>query len=167
MWSKQKPRTSPQTAQSVTFTPASTPRLKLSSQANPTEYLSLYPLTLTLDSTETNQQRGQVCNVANTASLSPTMPSTPFLHPGSKSIKVGFYTLDSSSTRDGRDAQLILGPFIGKVACQSIRFRKGVCGTAAAEKRIVRVDDMEEFPGYIACDADKSEIVVPVVARRG
>ena len=53
---------------------------------------------------------------------------------------------------------------MGKVACQSIQFGRGVCGTAAAEKRIVRLQDVDQFPGHIACDSDsRSEIVVPVV----
>jgi GAF domain-containing protein len=44
-----------------------------------------------------------------------------------------------------------------------IRFGRGVCGTAAAEKRTVIVEDVNEFPGHIACDArSRSEIVVPV-----
>lgn len=71
----------------------------------------------------------------------------------------GFYTLDPL-----HPSQLILGPFQGKVACQTIAFGRGVCGTAAAEKKAVRVRDVEKFPGHIACDGDsKSEIVVPMV----
>ena len=59
---------------------------------------------------------------------------------------------------------LTLGPFHGRPACQSIRFGRGVCGTAAAGKTTVRVHDVEEWPGHIACDAEsRSEIVVPVV----
>ncbi|KAL8897791.1 MAG: hypothetical protein Q9207_007023 [Kuettlingeria erythrocarpa] len=104
-------------------------------------------------------------NLANTASiLYHALKSLPA--PSNQVNWVGFYTLDQSSVRDARDAQLILGPFMGKVACQSIRFGKGLCGTAAAEKRTVRVSDVDEFLGYIACDADsKSEIVVPIVVR--
>lgn len=60
--------------------------------------------------------------------------------------------------------RLILGPFMGKVACQTIAFGKGVCGTAASTKKTVRVENVEEFPGHIACDGDsKSEIVVPIL----
>ena len=40
---------------------------------------------------------------------------------------------------------------------------KGVCGTAAAERRTVIVEDVGSFPGHITCDArSRSEIVVPV-----
>jgi putative methionine-R-sulfoxide reductase with GAF domain len=61
---------------------------------------------------------------------------------------------------------LVLGPFQGHVACQSIRFGKGVCGTAAAEKEAKVVDDVDRFPGHIACDStSKSEIVVPIVVE--
>lgn len=51
-----------------------------------------------------------------------------------------------------------------KVACQTILFNRGVCGTAAASATTQLVDDVEKFPGHIACDgASKSEIVVPIV----
>lgn len=69
--------------------------------------------------------------------------------------------LDRSSSKQ----QLILGPFQGKVACQTIRFGHGVCGTAAATQETQLVEDVDAFPGHIACDGDsKSEIVVPILA---
>jgi len=59
--------------------------------------------------------------------------------------------------------ELVLGPFQGKVACVRIAIGRGVCGTAAAERRTVVVPDVEAFPGHIACDAgSRSEIVVPI-----
>lgn len=68
----------------------------------------------------------------------------------------GFYR------HDGRE--LVLGPFQGKPACIRIPIGKGVCGTAAAERRTQRVEDVHAFPGHIACDAaSASEIVVPVL----
>ena len=64
-----------------------------------------------------------------------------------------------------RDGALVLGPFQGKVACIHIRAGRGVCGTALAEDRTVRVPDVHAFPGHIACDsASRSEIVVPLRA---
>lgn len=58
---------------------------------------------------------------------------------------------------------LRVGPYQGTLGCMEIRFGRGVCGTAAAEKRTVIVEDVNEFPGHIACDArSRSEIVVPV-----
>ena len=63
------------------------------------------------------------------------------------------------------DGELVLGPFQGKPACIRIPLRKGVCGTAAAERRTMRIDDVHAFPGHIACDAaSASELVVPIVA---
>ena len=61
-------------------------------------------------------------------------------------------------------SQLILGPFMGKVACQTIKVGRGVCGAAAeGDGRTVVVKDVHEFPGHIACDGDsRSEIVVPI-----
>ncbi|KAL9612850.1 MAG: hypothetical protein Q9167_002582 [Letrouitia subvulpina] len=86
----------------------------------------------------------------------------------------GFYTLAPAPAAGHvsikQDEQqrplLLLGPFMGKPACQRIAVGKGVCGTAAAEKRVVRVGDVDVFPGHIACDGgSRSEIVVPVVVE--
>lgn len=63
------------------------------------------------------------------------------------------------------DDELVLGPFQGKPACIRIPLGKGVCGTAAAERRTQVVADVHDFPGHIACDAaSRSELVVPIVA---
>ena len=60
--------------------------------------------------------------------------------------------------------ELVLGPFQGRVACIRINFGEGVCGTAAATRKVQRVDDVHAFPGHIACDsASNSELVVPIV----
>jgi L-methionine (R)-S-oxide reductase len=68
----------------------------------------------------------------------------------------GFYLL--------RGGELVLGPFQGKPACVRIPMGKGVCGTAAAQRRTLIVPDVERFPGHIACDpASRSEIVVPIL----
>ena len=58
---------------------------------------------------------------------------------------------------------LRVGPYQGTLGCLEISFGKGVCGTAAAERRTVIVPDVERFPGHITCDSrTRSEIVVPV-----
>ena len=58
----------------------------------------------------------------------------------------------------------MLGPFQGRPACVRIPLGKGVCGTAAAERRSILVPDVEAFPGHIACDtASRSELVVPLL----
>src|SRR6185503_9914816 len=60
--------------------------------------------------------------------------------------------------------ELVLGPFQGRPACIRIAFGSGVCGTAAATGQVQRVDDVNAFPGHIACDsASASELVVPIV----
>ena len=59
--------------------------------------------------------------------------------------------------------QLVLGPFQGPVACTRIGFGKGVCGTSWKERRTIVVEDVEQFPGHIACSSEsRSEIVVPL-----
>lgn len=68
---------------------------------------------------------------------------------------VGFYIV--------KKEELVLGPFQGTIACTRIRYGKGVCGTAWKEKRTVIVEDVNQFPGHIACDAaSQSEIVIPL-----
>jgi GAF domain-containing protein len=63
---------------------------------------------------------------------------------------------------------LRVGPYQGTLGCLDIAFGRGVCGTAAAERRSVIVPDVERFAGHITCDArSKSEIVVPVFDRSG
>ncbi|HEX2763991.1 MAG TPA: GAF domain-containing protein [Allosphingosinicella sp.] len=62
------------------------------------------------------------------------------------------------------DGELVLGPFQGRAACIRIPFGKGVCGTAAATLEPQCVEDVNAFPGHIACDsASSSELVVPLV----
>ena len=66
-----------------------------------------------------------------------------------------------------RDGELVLGPFQGLPACNRIAVGKGVCGTAVAEKKVMRVGDVHCFEGHIACDAaSQSEIVIPDVYKR-
>ncbi len=66
------------------------------------------------------------------------------------------------------DTLLRVGPYQGSLGCQDIAFGRGVCGTAAAERRTVVVPDVHAFPGHIACDArSHSEIVVPVFDAQG
>jgi L-methionine (R)-S-oxide reductase len=60
--------------------------------------------------------------------------------------------------------ELVVGPFQGRPACIRIAFGSGVCGAAAATRQVQRVDDVNAFPGHIACDsASASELVVPIV----
>ena len=60
--------------------------------------------------------------------------------------------------------ELVLGPFQGRAACIRIPFGKGVCGGAAASRKVLCIDDVHAFPGHIACDsASASELVVPIV----
>lgn len=65
-------------------------------------------------------------------------------------------------------ALLRVGPYQGTLGCMEIAFDRGVCGTAARERRTMIVADVNEFPGHIACDArSRSEIVLPVVNAGG
>lgn len=86
-------------------------------------------------------------NLANTAALIwQTIPGLNW---------AGFYEMT--------DGALVLGPFQGKPACIRIPLGRGVCGTAAQEGRTVRVENVHDFPGHIACDgASNSEIVIPL-----
>jgi GAF domain-containing protein len=69
---------------------------------------------------------------------------------------VGFYFL--------KDGELIVGPFQGRPACVRIALGQGVCGTAASERRSLRVADVHAFDGHIVCDVDsRSELVIPLL----
>lgn len=73
---------------------------------------------------------------------------------------VGFYLV--KETQSG-EKQLVLGPFQGPVACTRIGYGRGVCGTAWKSGKSIVVEDVEKFPGHIACSSlSRSEIVVPL-----
>ena len=75
----------------------------------------------------------------------------------------GFYLVDPQ-----RPDELVVGPYQGTLGCLRIAFGRGVCGTAAAERRTLIVPDVDAFPGHIACDSrSRSEIVVPVIDTAG
>ena len=97
-------------------------------------------------------ERDLVANAANTAAL--LFEALPQLN------WAGFYFL--------KGGELVVGPFQGKPACVRIALGKGVCGTAALERRTLVVPDVAAFPGHIACDAaSRSEIVVPLLGAGG
>jgi len=89
-----------------------------------------------------------VANMANASALIfETLPDVNW---------VGFYR--------NLDGELVLGPFQGRPACIRIKFGDGVCGVAAQTQQVQRVEDVNAFPGHIACDsASASEIVVPLI----
>lgn len=93
-----------------------------------------------------------IANAANTSALLfQMMPDLNW---------AGFYLM--------RDGELVLGPFQGKPACVRIAVGVGVCGTAAARRSSVLVEDVHAFPGHIACDAaSRSELVVPLIGPDG
>jgi len=67
-----------------------------------------------------------------------------------------------------KDDQLVLGPFQGPVACTRIAFGKGVCGKSWQQKQTLIVEDVEQFPGHIACSSlSRSEIVLPAFDASG
>lgn len=69
---------------------------------------------------------------------------------------VGFYFHDGT--------ELVVGPFQGLPACVRIPLDKGVCGAAASSRQTQRIDDVDAFPGHIACDsASRSELVIPLL----
>ncbi|MFL2104329.1 GAF domain-containing protein [Desemzia sp. FAM 23991] len=74
----------------------------------------------------------------------------------------GFYLFEESSQ------ELVLGPFQGKVACIRLQLGKGACGTAFEQNNSIIVEDVNQFPGHIACDAaSQSEVVVPLQTTAG
>lgn len=75
----------------------------------------------------------------------------------------GFYVVDPD-----RGDELVVGPYQGTLGCLRIAFGRGVCGAAARDRATQIVEDVNAFPGHIACDSrSASEIVVPVFDRSG
>ena len=88
-----------------------------------------------------------ISNLSNVSAVLNTLPNINWC---------GFYLLSGD--------RLFLGPFQGEVACTIIPLDKGVCGYAAKNQKTVIVDNVNEFPGHIACSSlSKSEIVVPII----
>ena len=93
-------------------------------------------------------EQDPIANMANASALIfETLPDVNW---------VGFYR--------NVNEELVLGPFQGRPACIRMTFDQGVCGAAAKTREVQRVQDVNAFPGHIACDsASRSEIVVPLI----
>lgn len=88
--------------------------------------------------------------------------TSALLHHAFGHLWTGFYRV----VEPGR--LMRVGPYQGSLGCLDIAFGRGVCGTAAAERRTVVVRDVHAFPGHITCDPrSQSEIVVPVFDGNG
>ena len=106
-------------------------------------YISLTPQIKSLIEGETDL----IANLANVAAA---------LKEAFNFFWVGFYIVKSN--------QLVLGPFQGPIACTRIAYGKGVCGASWRDKKAIVVDDVNLFPGHIACSSfSQSEIVIPIV----
>lgn len=94
----------------------------------------------------TERETNQIANIANSIAI---------IHESLKTLWTGFYFIDGD--------EMVLGPFQGPVACTRIQYGKGVCGTSWSENKTLRISDVHEFDGHIACSAlSNSEIVIPV-----
>lgn len=106
------------------------------------KYESLLPAAAAL----VGDERDMIANMANISAL---------VHERMGFQWTGFYIV--------RGEELVLGPFQGHPACIRIRRGRGVCGSSWERQETLVVDDVFEFPGYIACSGEtQSEIVVPV-----
>ncbi|MCK9627902.1 MAG: GAF domain-containing protein [Bacteroidales bacterium] len=94
--------------------------------------------------------------IANMANISSA------IHHTFDNLWTGFYIVRPDSSPSGET--LVLGPFQGPLACTRIAYGKGVCGTSWKEMKTIIVQDVELFPGHIACSSlSRSEIVVPLI----
>ncbi len=118
--------------------------LHISSNLNKAEtYQALLPQIKALVTGEPNI-------IANLANISAALKST------FNWWWVGFYLVEKN--------ELVLGPFQGPIACTRIGLGRGVCGVAWQNRETIIVDDVDKFPGHIACSsASKSEIVIPIL----
>ncbi|MBN2280890.1 MAG: GAF domain-containing protein [Candidatus Marinimicrobia bacterium] len=66
------------------------------------------------------------------------------------------------------DGELTVTSYQGSVACLVLAKNTGVCWAGINQGKSIVVEDVENFPGHIACDSrSKSEIVVPVRNQTG
>lgn len=94
----------------------------------------------------TQGESDTIANMANIAAM---------IHTTFNFWWTGFYRVEGE--------ELVLGPFQGPLACSRIKYGRGVCGTAWKMGATQVVEDVEQFPGHIACSSlSRSEIVVPV-----
>jgi GAF domain-containing protein len=115
--------------------------LKLTATSKEGKYKELFPQLKAL----LEGEKDAIANMANFCSA---------LKYGMEFFWVGFYLV--------KESELVLGPFQGPIACTRIAKGRGVCGTAWEKQKTIIVDDVEQFPGHIACSSSsKSEIVIP------
>ena len=61
-----------------------------------------------------------------------------------------------------REDELVLGPFQGLPACTRLA-DEGVCVSAWKNKKIMRIENVHDFKGHVACDSESnSELVLPI-----
>lgn len=116
--------------------------LKITAATKEGKYKELIPQVLAL----VQGEKDMIANMANVCAA---------LKYGMDFFWVGFYLIKNN--------ELVLGPFQGPVACTRISKGKGVCGTSWEKEETIIVDDVDAFPGHIACSSlSKSEIVLPI-----
>lgn len=94
--------------------------------------------------------QGEVDLIANLANVAAALKSQ------FSWLWVGFYLVKNN--------ELVLGPFQGPVACTRIAKGRGVCGKAWEQAATILVEDVNAFPGHIACSSlSQSEIVIPLI----
>ncbi len=97
---------------------------------------------------------GETDLIANLANVAAVLRESPGF------FWVGFYLV--------KEAQLVLGPFQGTIACTRIEFDKGVCGHCYTTQETIIVPNVDEFPGHVVCSsASRSEIVLPIFSEPG
>ncbi len=66
------------------------------------------------------------------------------------------------------DGELTVRTYQGPLACQVLKKHTGVCWAGIDRGEVVVVQDVNQFPGHIACDsASNSEIVIPLRDKSG
>lgn len=116
--------------------------LKITGTTKKERYTELYPQVKALLKYESDP----VANMANLCAA---------LKFGMDFFWVGFYLVKNN--------ELVLGPFQGPVACTRIAKGRGVCGQAWERNETIIVEDVDRFPGHIACSSlSRSEIVIPI-----
>jgi len=116
---------------------------------------------MTVDYTDLRQRVLAVCDGETDQVALMATVACEVHHSDARFDWTGFYRVTAPNL-------LKIGPYQGGHGCLQITFDRGVCGAAALTGQVQLVDDVDAFPGHIACaSSTRSELVIPFYDAQG
>jgi|SRR6056300_35231 len=116
---------------------------------------------MTVDYTDLRQRVLAVCDGETDQVALMATVACEVHHSDARFDWTGFYRVTAPNL-------LKIGPYQGGHGCLQITFDRGVCGAAARTGQVQLVDDVDAFPGHIACaSSTRSELVIPFYDAQG